>query len=262
MDKLPPRPDYDRHETPASLPAEAIGKLPTAHAISFPETSTEDAEKQTGDQDFIPPPHPDSKRIELLAAAAITGDMLARDQLLDTVYSLALRYTRRRLGHRETSIGSADDVAQEICLAVVAALPTYVVRGQSFRAFIYSIAAHKVTDAFRAVGRNRSEPVAEVPDTQTASDSAERRILGAETIEELDRLLNSLTPRQREVLVRRTVIDMSVKDTAEAVGTTPGSVRVTHYNALRRLRGILDIQGGTGKADTGTNTETRTEPAD
>ncbi len=43
-------------------------------------------------------------------------------------------------------------------MAVVGALPGYRIKGLSFRAFVYGIAAHKVTDAFRAIGRNRSEP--------------------------------------------------------------------------------------------------------
>jgi RNA polymerase sigma-70 factor, ECF subfamily len=261
MDELPPRPDYDRHETAASLPVEAIGSLPTAHAVSAPEDFNEDAEKQTGEQPFIPPPHPDSKRIDSLVAAAITGDMLARDQLLDTVHSLAIRYTRGRLGRRETSIGSADDVAQEVCLAVIAALPTYEGRGLSFRAFIYGVASHKVTDAFRAVGRNRSEPMAEVPETLTAPDSIETPLLAAETLERLDRLLlATLTPRQREVLIRRIVLGLDAKDTAEALGTSPGSVRVIQHKALKRLREVLDIQEATDK--TNTSTETKAEPAD
>ena len=46
-------------------------------------------------------------------------------------------------------------------MAVVSALQTYQPKGLSFRAFVYGIAAHKVTDAFRAIGRDRTEPVAE-----------------------------------------------------------------------------------------------------
>ena len=55
-------------------------------------------------------------------------------------------------------LGSADDVAQEVCVAVVSALGSYQPAGLSFRAFVYGIAAHKVADAFRAIARNRTEP--------------------------------------------------------------------------------------------------------
>ena len=115
--------------------------------------------------------------LESLVAAAVAGDRRARERLLAEIHPLVLRYCRGRLGRQETVIGSADDVAQEICLAVVNALGGYTVKGLSFRAFVYGIAAHKVTDAFRAIGRNRTEPMAELPD---APDPAGRpRAAGA-----------------------------------------------------------------------------------
>src|SRR5215210_3346396 len=100
-----------------------------------------------------------------LIAAAVSGDCRARDDLLALIQPFVLRYCRGRLGRRESALASADDVAQDVCAAVVRALGTYQPNGRSFRAFVYGIAAHKVTDAFRAIGRNRIEPVAELPDS-------------------------------------------------------------------------------------------------
>ena len=71
---------------------------------------------------------------------------------------LVARYCRGRLGPVDRSFLSADDVAQEVCLAVLTALPNYRVQGKPFLAFVYGIAAHKVIDAHRAVSRGRSRP--------------------------------------------------------------------------------------------------------
>ena len=120
------------------------------------------------------------RRWSSLVAAAVAGDRRAREQLLAEIHPLVLRYCRGRLGRQETVIGSADDVAQEICLAVVNALGSYTVKGLSFRAFVYGIAAHKVTDAFRAIGRNRTEPMAELPDAPTPQDDPEQQALAGE----------------------------------------------------------------------------------
>jgi RNA polymerase sigma-70 factor, ECF subfamily len=177
--------------------------------------------------------------LESLVAAAVAGDRLARERLLSEIQPLVLRYCRGRLGRQETVIGSADDVAQEVCLAVVSALPHYTIKGLSFRAFVYGIAAHKVTDAFRAIGRNRSEPMAELPDTQLVLDGPEQRVLAAELVERLGGLLHCLTPRQRDVLVLRVAVGLSAEETAQAVGSTPGAVRVTQHRALNRLRGVM-----------------------
>ena len=182
---------------------------------------------------------PSPPRWERLVAAALAGRPRAREQLLAEIHPAVLRYCRGRLGSRETVIGSADDVAQEVCLAVVAALPGYRVTGRSFRAFVYGIAAHKVTDVFRAGGRNRTDPADEVPDVAVAGSGPEDRLLGVELTEQLADLLGLLTGRQREVLLLRIAVGLSAEETARALGSTPGAVRVTQHRALTRLREAL-----------------------
>jgi RNA polymerase sigma-70 factor, ECF subfamily len=182
---------------------------------------------------------PDPPLLESLLRAAVAGEPQARDQLLAEIHPLVLRYCRARLGRQETLMGSADDVTQEVCLAVVNALPTYPRRGLSFRAFVYGLAAHKITDAFRAIGRNRSEPVADIPDAVLVHDGPEYHLLQAELTERLGALLHLLTPRQREVLVLRRAVGLSAEETAQAVGSTAGAVRVTEHRALNRLRRMV-----------------------
>jgi RNA polymerase sigma-70 factor, ECF subfamily len=185
------------------------------------------------------PDEVEPRSLERLVGAAVAGDLRARDCLLAEIQPLVLRYCRGRLGRQETVIGSADDVAQEVCLAVVNALPGYTIKGLSFRAFVYGIAAHKVTDAFRAIGRNRSDPVADTPDSPVAHDGPEQRLLAGELAQRLDGLLHRLTPRQREVIVLRIAVGLSAEETAQAVSSTPGAVRVTQHRALNRLRALV-----------------------
>jgi RNA polymerase sigma-70 factor (ECF subfamily) len=177
--------------------------------------------------------------LERLVPAAVAGDREARDLLLAEIQPLVQRYCRGRLGRSEGVIGSADDVAQDVCLAVISALPNYQIKGLSFRAFVYGIAAHKVTDAFRAIGRNRTEPMAELPDAPTSQDDPEQQALAVELAQRLGGLLHQLTPRQREVLILRVAVGLSAEETAAAVGSTPGAVRVTQHRALNRLRGVV-----------------------
>ncbi len=177
--------------------------------------------------------------IDSLLEAAVAGDLAAHDRLLAELYPLVLRYCRGRMGRRDTAKASADDVAQEVCLAVVAALSSYTITGRSFRAFVYAIAAHKVTDAFRAIGRDRTDPVAELPEGPVVQDGPEQRLLAAELGERLSRLLQLLTPRQREVLILRIAVGLSVAESAEAVGSTAGGVRITQHRALSRLRVLV-----------------------
>lgn len=180
----------------------------------------------------------DSRDDELAShlAAAIEGDRVSIDFVLRTIRPLVVRYCRARLGRAERTFASADDVAQEVCMAVLTALPTYRDQGRPFLAFVYGIAAHKVIDAHRAAGRNKSEPVSDVPDSAEVGDGPEQQALRFESAGEMSRLLEVLPEKQREILVLRVVNGLSAEETAEAVGSTPGAIRVAQHRALAKLR--------------------------
>jgi RNA polymerase sigma-70 factor, ECF subfamily len=190
------------------------------------ESSTQDTQEEPTEPALL----------DFLVAEAVAGEPRAKDRLLTAIHPLVLRYCRGRLGRQETVIGSADDIAQEVCLAVVNALPGYTIRGLSFRAFVYGIAAHKVIDAHRAVSRGRTDPVADVPDSVEIDAGPEQRVLHGELSAQLRALLDELPEKQREILVLRIVVGLSAEETAEIVGASPGAVRVAQHRALGKLR--------------------------
>lgn len=177
--------------------------------------------------------------LDAAVAAAGQGDTRALNHLLTTVRPLVIRYCRARIGRQERTYASADDVAQEVCVAILRALPTYRERGRPFLAFIYGIAQHKVADARRAAARNRSEPVPEVPDGVADSVGPEQRALHNELSDRMGELLRILPDKQREIVVLRIVVGLSAEETAGVVGSTAGAVRVAQHRALTRLRNIL-----------------------
>ncbi|MFE9750863.1 sigma-70 family RNA polymerase sigma factor [Saccharothrix saharensis] len=177
---------------------------------------------------------------ESYVEAAVRGDRRAVEALLAEIRPVIVKYCRARVGHGQRSSASAEDVAQEVCLAVLKALPTYREQGRPFLAFVYGIAAHKVADAHRASARNRAESVPELPDSPGVEPGPEQRALHGELSERMGRLLDVLPDRQREILVLRVVLGLSAEETATAVGSTPGAVRVAQHRALTRLRKALD----------------------
>ncbi len=181
--------------------------------------------------------------LDVLAGAAARGEPHAVDSLVRWINPFVVRYCRARLGRQETIFASADDVAQEVCIAVLKALPSFRNQGHPFLAFVYGIAAHKVADAHRTAARNRADPFPDVPDEPVLVGGPEQRALQAELAGQMDRLLDTLPDKQREILVLRVVVGLSAEDTAEAVGMTAGAVRVTQHRALTRLRNVLSSQG-------------------
>ena len=185
---------------------------------------------------------------DILVSAAVNGDPHAIEEVLRWIRPLVVRYCRSRIGGHEKIIASADDVAQEVCLAVLTALPSYRDQGRPFLAFVYGIAGHKVADARRSAARNRAEPVPEVPDTTDLTDGPEAQVMQGEVAGRMARLLESVSDRQRDILYLRVIVGLSVEETAEAVGSTPGAVRVAQHRALNRLRAVLTAKSPAGTA--------------
>ncbi|WP_209623961.1 sigma-70 family RNA polymerase sigma factor [Saccharothrix coeruleofusca] len=172
---------------------------------------------------------------------ALTGDRRAVERLLTSIRPMVVRYCRARVGGHGRSFASADDVAQEVLLAVLKALPGYRDQGRPFLAFVYGIAAHKVADAHRTTARNRAELVPEVPDGPDDQAGPEQRAMQGELSQRMAELLKVLPEKQREILLLRVVVGLSAEETAEAVGSTQGAVRVAQHRALNRLRKALDV---------------------
>ena len=170
-------------------------------------------------------------------AALSARDTHARDMLLARVRDMALRYSRVRLG-RFGAEDTAQDVAQEVCMAVVTALPTYEERGLPFEAFVYAITGRKLADAQRAAMR-RPAPVADLPDGPDDGPSPESLAVMRDEAGIAMSLMQQLPTQQREILTLRVAVGMSTDETAAALGMSAGAVRVAQHRALNKLRAML-----------------------
>jgi RNA polymerase sigma-70 factor (ECF subfamily) len=183
------------------------------------------------------------ERLDAVVAEALAGDRDALREVLETIRPIVVRYCRARVGAMERSGLSAEDVAQEVCLAAVMALPRYRDRGRPFLAFVYGIAAHKVADAYRAAGRDPAYPTDSIPEHRSTEPDPEQAALEADSVTRMSELLEILPDKQREILILRVVVGLSAEETAEAVGSTPGAVRVAQHRALARLKSAIVAAG-------------------
>ncbi len=128
-------------------------------------------------------------------------------------------------------------------MAATMALPRYRDQGRPFLAFVYGIAAHKVADAHRAAARNRAEPTDVVPERFDGAAGPEQLAINADSAARMNALLSVLPDKQREILILRVVVGLSAEETADAVGSTPGAVRVAQHRALAKLKSEISTTG-------------------
>lgn len=171
------------------------------------------------------------------ALRALTGDPQAVDDLLRSVRSLVFRYCRARLGSLPGAAQAAEDAAQEVCLTVLGALPTYQETGRPFEAFVYTVASRRVADVMRAAYRGPVS-VEEVPDHVDGAPTPEAAVLRMADADRARELLSRLPDQQRDLLTLRVAVGMSAEEVGLALGMSPGAVRVGQHRALKRLREI------------------------
>jgi len=181
--------------------------------------------------------------LELAVADAVKGDRTAAARVLELVRPGVVRYCRSRVGGAERVNLSADDVAQEVLIAVLSALPGYRDQGRPFMAFVYGIASHKVADAHRGAARNKSDPVEYLPEVLADDTGPEDHLLDGEVTKAMSRLLGTLPEKQREIIRLRIVVGLSAEETAEIVDSTAGAVRVAQHRAMKQLRARIEQHG-------------------
>jgi RNA polymerase sigma-70 factor, ECF subfamily len=181
--------------------------------------------------------------LQRLAARAIEGDAQAVETLLGAVHRMVHRYCRARLARLPGAEHAADDVAQEVCIAVLSALPRYRDEGKPFEAFVYKVAANKVADAQRGSYR-QPQPRAELPEVVDISDGPEELAVRASDAEQARALLELLPDTLRELMLLRVAVGLSADETGRALGMSAGAVRVAQHRALQRLRAAAGQPAG------------------
>lgn len=187
------------------------------------------------------PARTDDSDLRELTSLAVQGDRSAIESLLRELRPMVVRYCRARLGRVSGQYHIADDVAQEVCIAVLSALPRYRDMGRPFASFVFGIASHKVADALRSSVRS-AVPTQDLPDGPDDGPGPEETVVRYIEVEHARRLLARLPDNQRELLLLRVVSGLSAEETGNVLGMSPGAVRVAQHRALARLRQMAELE--------------------
>ncbi len=172
-----------------------------------------------------------------LTNLAVQGDPGAIEVLIAEVRPMIVRYCRARLGRVSGQYHIADDVAQEVCIAVLSALPRYRDMGRPFASFVFGIAAHKIADAMRSAVR-AAVPTEDLPDGPDDRPGPEETVVRYIEAQRARDLLTRLPEHQRELVLLRVVAGLSAEETGNVLGMSAGAVRVAQHRALARLRAM------------------------
>ncbi|MDD8025411.1 MAG: sigma-70 family RNA polymerase sigma factor [Acidobacteriota bacterium] len=172
-----------------------------------------------------------------LIRTAREGDGEAFRTLFDAhngrVFGLAYKYLRNR--------ADAEDILQETFVRAYRALGTFdTEKSPDFAVWINRICVNCSIDALRRARRRSAQPLEDATmsalSAEAAEDDPERVARSREIRERIDQALDRLTPRQRMIFTLRHDQGYSIREIAQTVETTEGSVKKHLFRAVEALK--------------------------
>jgi RNA polymerase sigma-70 factor (ECF subfamily) len=153
--------------------------------------------------------------------------------MFDEYYGRIARYAYARTGDR----ASSEDIASEVFVKALKALPSYRERGLPMGAWLFRIARNLVVDFLRQRSKKQTVPLEglDLPSGADPEHVAETRL----EMERVERAMKALTPAQQEVIRLRFLAELSSKETASVLKKSDGSVREMQSTAVARLKQLL-----------------------
>ncbi|HEX6287276.1 MAG TPA: RNA polymerase sigma factor [Acidimicrobiia bacterium] len=173
---------------------------------------------------------------EEVLVGAKRGDEWAWNQIYHSVSGQLIGYLTMK------GAPEPEDQASETLLQVARNIDSFEGDEESFRSWVFVIAHRRLIDSRRRSGR-RLETTELEPDLTAESGDVEQEALASLSTEEVRRMLEILTEEQREVIVLRTLVDLSLEQTADVMGKRVGSIKAMQRRAIARLQKHLDALG-------------------
>ena len=143
---------------------------------------------------------------------------------------LIYRYVYNKVGNRE----EAEDLTSQVFLKAMRGIDFN--RGsQGSRTWLFRVAYTTIADYWRVHYRAATKSLDALLEAGWEGPTNEEIVISSsESAERVQRILQALSQRDREVLTCRFLLKLSVRETAVRMGLTETNVKVMQYRALKR----------------------------
>lgn len=173
-----------------------------------------------------------------IRAVVRRGSHRAAERLVRAHYDEIYAFARRQCGSKEDAL----DLAQEVFVAALRALPSYDRRRASFRTWLYRIAANKVVDARRR-RRTRDVALGDADVDVPASDDPLARIHDRALLDEIERFVSGCDPQVQAVFRLRLYGELAFPEIAAALDVEEAAAKAQFYRLVARIRKEFDLHG-------------------
>jgi len=183
---------------------------------------------------------PEASEVELrsLMIAALDGDAEAHRQLLSRLGSRLRAYFKSRLKRINRGPVEAEDLGQEVLIAIHTRRHTYD-RSQLLTPWVHAIARYKFVDYLRRTRASMHDVAIDSAADVLARDDRE----AVESGVDLEKLLDSISPKMRLAIHHVKLEGLSVREAAQRSGMSESSVKVSIHRGLKTLARLIAKEG-------------------
>lgn len=132
-----------------------------------------------------------------------------------------------------------EDLCSEIFFQVARDIHRFKGNEENFRSWVFVIAHRRLIDARRAAGRRPIVVDEPLSDHESVGGDVEEEVFAQMSADRVREILEELTTDQRQVLLLRIVADLSLEETAKAMGKRVGAVKALQRRALRAAQSAI-----------------------
>ncbi len=181
----------------------------------------------------------DSRTDYELVKDFISGDESAFNKL-------AMRYQEKIYWHARRMLGNhldADEVVQQVLLVMYKKLKSFKFQS-SLYTWIYKITA---TRSLNLIKKNKIKTLLslddQITDSTVSGNDIIKNIEEKERLDNVNKMLQKIPPKQREVFILRNYDQLSYEEISEITGKSVGALKANYFHAFKKLKELLDEKG-------------------
>ncbi len=164
----------------------------------------------------------------------LKGDESAFNLLIKRHQEKIYMLSRRMLGNHL----DADEVVQEVLLVLYKKLNTFKFES-SFSTWLYRIT---MTRSINFINRRRLKntlSIIELKKNKSEVSDPINKVEGKEQFELVERLLNKLPPKQREIFILKNFEELSYEEISNITGKSVGALKANYFHSVNKLKELM-----------------------
>ena len=169
-----------------------------------------------------------------LIKSFITGDESAFNRL-------AVKYQERIYWHARRMTGNhldADEIVQEVLMVLYNKLRTFEFKS-SLYTWIYTITNTRSINYLKKKSLRSFFSLDEISNRKFEQNDVIDNIESKQKVEKIEKVLQKLPVKQREVFVMRNFDELSYEEISKITGKSIGTLKANHFHALNKIKEMI-----------------------